>query len=101
MRGLVRPHLSAVEFLIGVSGYSQPSRMYLMATIATIATIATLATIATIAYGYNSHRFLGQAAPGTPQQLRCFHPGVDQDDQLYLPSTPGTHKSGAPPLSWI
>ena len=24
-------------------------------------------------------------APGTPQQLRCFHPGVDQDDQLYLP----------------
>ena len=81
MRGLVRPHLSPVEFLIGVSRYSQPSRMNLMATIAIV--------------------FLGQAAPGTPQQLRCFHPGVDQDDQLYLPSTPGTHKSGAPPLSWI
>ena len=54
-----------------------------------------------VPYGWNSHWFLGQAAPGTPQQLRCFHPGVDQDDQLYLPSTPGTHKSGAPPLSWI
>ena len=44
---------------------------------------------------------LGQAAPGTPQQLRCFHPGVDQGDQLYLPSTPDTLKSGAPPQSWI
>ena len=34
MRGLVRPHLPAVEFLIGVSGFSPPSCMYLMAEIA-------------------------------------------------------------------
>ena len=47
------------------------------------------------------HSVQGQAAPGTPQQLRCFHPGVDQDDQLYLPSAPGTPKPSAPPQSWV
>ena len=73
MRGLVRPHLSAVKFLRVSRGI----------------------------HNFHATWFLGQAAPGTPQQLRCFHPGVGQDDQLYLPSTPGTPKSGAPPLSWI
>ena len=74
MRGLVRPHLSAVKFLQVSQGIHK-----LHATLG----------------------FLGQAAPGTPQQLCCYHPGVGQGDQLYLPSSPGTPKSGAPPLSWI
>jgi hypothetical protein len=49
----------------------------------------------------NNHRYRARRRQGTPQQLRCFHPGVDQGDQLYLPSAPGTPKSGAPPQSWI
>ena len=30
-----------------------------------------------------------------------LHPRVDLYDQLYLPSSPGTLRSGAPPQSWI
>ena len=41
----------------------------------------------------------GQAAPLVPRQLRCLHPGVHHSDELFLPSTPGTPKSGAPPLA--
>ena len=43
------------------------------------------------------HSVQSQAAPGTPQQLRCFHPGVGHCGRLYLPTAPGTLKSGAPP----
>ena len=50
------------------------------------------------------HITLGKGPGTAPEALSAtslLPPGVGQDDQLYLPSAPGTPKSGAPPLSWI
>ena len=53
---------------------------------------------------HNLHATFGSRARTAPEALSAtalLPPGVGQDDQLYLPSAPGTLKSGAPPLSLI
>ena len=50
----------------------------------------------------NKQPVQSQATPAASPQLRCDHPGVRFTDscrfhRLFLPSSPGTPKSGAPP----
>jgi len=54
---------------------------------------------AKIHYVFDDHMmwFWARTAPEVPSATALLQPGVDHADQLYLPSTPGTLKSGAPP----
>ena len=56
--------------------------------------------IRTSQYFTKIFRYRARTAPEVLSATSLLPPGVGQDDQLYLPTAPGTLKSGAPPQSW-